>query len=256
MSVDYNEVPLSEDGDWIDAAWLNQYLRDNFRALWKIQAAEDLIVGSGPASAKRLAKGDINTLLGVSSSGILGYRTLSNLLQNARMVVSQSAEDLFVGKSGTTIKRLAKGGNGTFLGVNSSGNLAYSFMGVVTAQKADTTGHSYNSTTWRDMPNSSATIVLPAGPTYTIQVTGLVVNTAPTQNYGWRDFQVRINGVDVGVISSEKYQINEGLTTPVAGMATGVPAGTRTIVLRERAELGEYDVSRLYWHALATAEPA
>lgn len=30
--TDYNEVPLIYTGDWIDAAWLNQYLRDNFRA--------------------------------------------------------------------------------------------------------------------------------------------------------------------------------------------------------------------------------
>jgi len=200
----YSEPPFMSNGDWIDGAWLNQYLRDNFKQLWKIQAAEDLIVGASPSTAKRLAKG----------------------------------------------------ANGTFLGVNSSGQLAYSYIGVVTAQKADTTGHSYSSSTWRNMPNSSATIVLPAGPTYTVQVTGLVVNTAPTQNYGWRDYQVRINGVDVGVISSEIYQINEQVTTPIAGMATGVLAGTRTILIRERAELGEYEVSRLYWQAIATAEPA
>jgi hypothetical protein len=31
--TDYNDVPLIFTGDWIDAAWLNQYLGDNFRAL-------------------------------------------------------------------------------------------------------------------------------------------------------------------------------------------------------------------------------
>lgn len=32
--TDHSDVPLMATGDWIDAAWINQYLGDNVRA-WR-----------------------------------------------------------------------------------------------------------------------------------------------------------------------------------------------------------------------------
>jgi len=40
--TDYSVLPITATGDWIDAAWINQYLRDNFRAAFVGAAAGDM----------------------------------------------------------------------------------------------------------------------------------------------------------------------------------------------------------------------
>lgn len=56
MTVDYNEVPLLSDGDWLDGAWFNQYLRDNLRAVVPITAAGQILYSS---TSKRMAALDM-----------------------------------------------------------------------------------------------------------------------------------------------------------------------------------------------------
>lgn len=141
---DYSEPPFMANGDWIDGAWLNQYLRDNFRALWKVQAAEDLIVGASPITTKRLAKGANWTSLSVDGSGALAWTTLADRLQNAAMVASQATDDLIVAASATSVKRVAKGSATLkFFGAGVFGQLAYfsvqeflAFAPIVSSQQS------------------------------------------------------------------------------------------------------------------------
>jgi hypothetical protein len=121
----YSEPPFMANGDWIDGAWLNQYLRDNFRTVWQVQAAEDLIVGASPSTAKRLAKGANGTVLGVNVSGNLAYTTPAALLGIMPLVAGQAADDLIAAMGASNLKRVAKGANNTIFGVNGSGALAY-----------------------------------------------------------------------------------------------------------------------------------
>ena len=37
--TDHLDLPVVATGDWIDAAWINQYLRDNFNAIFQGMAA-------------------------------------------------------------------------------------------------------------------------------------------------------------------------------------------------------------------------
>jgi hypothetical protein len=70
----YTPLPTVVLGDLWTAANHNTFIRDNFSELWKIQAAEDLIVGASASTAKRLAVGADDTLLGVVA-GELAYQT-------------------------------------------------------------------------------------------------------------------------------------------------------------------------------------
>lgn len=161
----YSVVPLSANGDWIDAAWINQYIKDNFAALWKIEAAEDLIVGATPTTAKRLAKGANRTILHVNGAGNLEYTTIANLLQNTAMIASQAVGDLMVGASGTAIKRLPRGTAEMSLGVNAGG-----------------TDIEYR---WPRLPfcvvGRSSNLSLPASETT------LLWNSEPFDEYGWHN---------------------------------------------------------------------
>lgn len=144
---------------------------------------------------------------------------------------------------------IAKGANGSFLKINGSGNIIWATSGIATASKQHASSHTYNSSTWRDMPNSSGTIVL--SQTSTIQVTAAIVNYT-TSGTGFRNFVVRINGVDSGIQFSETYQSGQTITTTALGFAASVPAGTITIVIREQAAAGDYTVERFMWNAIAT----
>jgi hypothetical protein len=69
----YTPLPTVVLGDLWTAANHNTFIRDNFAELWKIQAAEDLIVGASASTAKRLAKGAARSLLYVNTSDELAY---------------------------------------------------------------------------------------------------------------------------------------------------------------------------------------
>lgn len=51
------QVPVASPGDWIDAAYINTYLRDNFKAVWPYTTAGDIAIAASSASLARLAKG-------------------------------------------------------------------------------------------------------------------------------------------------------------------------------------------------------
>lgn len=65
--MSYSNLPILATGDWIDAAYGNQYWGDNFRALWPYTTAGDLAYATG-ASAN-LAR------LGISAIGGVLYST-------------------------------------------------------------------------------------------------------------------------------------------------------------------------------------
>lgn len=78
--TDYSEVPIIYTGDWIDAAWLNQYLRDNFRAIMQGMAATgDIPYAVDANTVAALAKPSEDSLLKNTSLGVPDYYPIANL---------------------------------------------------------------------------------------------------------------------------------------------------------------------------------
>lgn len=75
----HSVVPLMATGDWIDAAWVNQYLRDNIAALWPYTTAGDLAYASGAHTLARLAKPGGTSLLQNTAGGVVSWKTLADL---------------------------------------------------------------------------------------------------------------------------------------------------------------------------------
>lgn len=61
------QVPVASPGDWIDAAYINTYLRDNFKAVWPYTTAGDIAIAASSASLARLAKGADGQVLTMQS---------------------------------------------------------------------------------------------------------------------------------------------------------------------------------------------
>lgn len=80
--MSFSNLPTVVTGDLWTASNHNTFLRDNLAELWKYQAAEDLMVGAGPNTSKRLAAGANNTALNVHN-GVLEYRTLAQMVAAA-----------------------------------------------------------------------------------------------------------------------------------------------------------------------------
>lgn len=220
----FTTVPLLATGDWIDAAWGNTYWKDNFAALWPYTTAGDLAYGTGAASnLARLALTTGGVLYGgASAPAWLAKPSVDSVLKN------------------------------TTAGVPSW--LALADVYPVTATKTDATGHSYSSTTVRDMPNSSGTI--------TPKVTSTVLVVASVEAYNgtgncFFQYKIRLNGVD-----NANYAVlhfSNGIVASIAAVArfTGVTSGAKTLVLREREAYGAgvgYNVVSLQWTAVAIPE--
>lgn len=58
-----SDVPLVATGDWIDAAWLNQYLRDNVAAIWVGTTAGDMDYYTSASVKARLGIGTAGQIL-------------------------------------------------------------------------------------------------------------------------------------------------------------------------------------------------
>jgi len=149
--------------------------------------------------------------------------------------------------------RLAIGAAYTLVRSNAAGNAPeYGQAPFVVKYHYDGTGHSYNSVSERDMPNSSNTMTLLV--TSTIIMVARIVSANAAGNC-WTWFRVQISG-NVGEFS----QINYGsttVTTTAFGIKTGVTAGTKTLLLREKEGYGSalsYAVANLAWIALAIPE--
>ena len=72
-------VPLVATGDWIDAAWLNQYLRDNVAALWPYTTAGDISYATSPTVLARLGKPSVESVLKNTSAGAPSWLSLASI---------------------------------------------------------------------------------------------------------------------------------------------------------------------------------
>jgi hypothetical protein len=148
--------------------------------------------------------------------------------------------------------RLAIGANRTIMASNGSAPF-WSDERIKTALHTNTTGHTYNSTVERDMPNSSNTITLVR--TSTIIAIGRIFAAHVSGNI-WSHFRFSVDG-EVGPTSDQTYGGANGYTRVVLARKTGVAAGVRTIKFREREGYGAgltYTVSSLQWIAIGIPE--
>jgi len=219
--TDHNDVPIVATGDWIDAAWINQYIGDNVRA-WR-QA--------------------------YTAAGMMAYAVDNNTLAG-----------LAIGSNGALMKSLgsapewlALGSAYKLLRANAAGNAPeYGQAPFVVATKSHASGYTYATNAWRDAPFSSGTITLLVQST--ILVFGVIVAYGGS-TYGFRKWKWNINGADVDdMISHLSYDIGTWKSTPIIGYKTGVAAGARTVKLREICESGDFTVDRLQWIAIAIPE--
>lgn len=85
--IDHIDVPIVATGDWIDAAWINQYIGDNVRA-WRqgFVAAGDMAYALDANTIAALNKPSIASLLTMDSSGVpswAGKTSLAGLLHTS-----------------------------------------------------------------------------------------------------------------------------------------------------------------------------
>ncbi len=68
--TDHSDVPIVATGDWIDAAWINQYIGDNVRALRQgFAAAGDMAYAVDSNTIAALSAGAAYKRLGMNSAG-------------------------------------------------------------------------------------------------------------------------------------------------------------------------------------------
>lgn len=65
----YSNLPILATGDWIDAAYGNQYWGDNFRALWPYTTQGDLAYATSSSTLTRLGIGSAGQVLRVNPAG-------------------------------------------------------------------------------------------------------------------------------------------------------------------------------------------
>lgn len=268
--TDHSNVPVVTTGDWIDAAWINQYIGDNFRAIYQAyQAAGDMAYAIDADTIGRLTITNGGVLIGGASApswlavpaglGFLKHNgtapswftggsayqllrknsgnsdfewaDLANLLQAVAMISGQSAEDLFVGASGTTIKRLAKGSNRDMLRVSGSGVLEYApigawctakrstdLTGVSAADNTPVTWNAYDGENWY----STTKITAPAAGDYRLSGAVLMSAASVYRNY---EVKLRINGSNYISVaknwSSDSYDFGATLAGRIVTLAAG-----------------------------------
>lgn len=167
--------------------------------------------------------------------------------------------DIAYATAANQLGRLAKGTALQLLRMNSGETAPEWWTLDINKVKADTFSNetSYSVTdlaATRDMPNSSKNITVDV--TSTIVVVGIAVMYGQG-TYGFFRPYFNINGVDVGAayVSQHYYQINNYDTVTMIGIATGVPAGSRKIKIRETGGPGcTYTVDRKAWVALIIPE--
>jgi len=237
----YSAVPLTATGDWIDAAWINQYVRDNFAA-----GVPDVFT----------AAGEIPYATGANAAGVLSLVAGGVLYGggSAPAWLAKPANLALLQNDNTGVPSWLMIGNPLeVLRVNSAGN-ALEFSGGLTTitHHNDSTGHSYGSSTWRDMPNSSKAVTVDV--TSTIEVEGFILE----YQTGTVLFEVKFNidGTDIDASRSQRsYDSNQINTIPIIGYKTGVTAGSKTIKIRERdAWANGYNVTEIYYRIRITPE--
>jgi microcystin-dependent protein len=72
--ADHNDVPVVATGDWIDAAFINQYWGDNFRAIYQGYANVGSMAYAADANTiAELVKPAVDAYLKMSSAGVPSY---------------------------------------------------------------------------------------------------------------------------------------------------------------------------------------
>lgn len=162
--------------------------------------------------------------------------------------------DIAYATSSSTLARLAKGAAYKVLRMNSGATAPeWGQSPFVVATFYDATGHSYSSTTERNMPNSSSTITLLVTSTIVVWARVFAANGAGNCFF---KYAPRIDGT-TGNFVDLNYSGGIGITTPAMSVKTGVAAGSRTILLREKEGYGAaiaYNVYHLEWVAVAFPE--
>ena len=85
-----SDVPLAATGDWIDAAWVNQYIRDNIAAIWVGTTAGDMDYYSSAIAKTRVPIGGAGSILQSNGSvpSWLGIGAAGSILQSNGSVPS------------------------------------------------------------------------------------------------------------------------------------------------------------------------
>jgi hypothetical protein len=184
----YQAVPTVNPGDSWSASQHNSYIRDNFAALWPYTTVGDMNYLSGAGVISRLGIGTAYQLMR-STGSAPAWDSLANLLANAAMVSSQAAEDLFVGASATSIKRLAKGSNWNLLRVNGSGLLEWGTLQTLIAQQALVSGQAAGDLFYALSGSAIASLAKPA-------------NTSILKHNGTVPSYVSMSSLPLGVLRS------------------------------------------------------
>lgn len=156
-----------------------------------------------------------------------------------------TAGDLAYLLSAGVLTRLAKGTTGQVLRMNADATApewANPLSGITLDNFNNTVEHTYNLSTWRDMPNSSKTITLVKKST--ILCIGHCWEYANSgETYGFFEAIFNIDGTDINFgMAKRNYGQFQPINVPMFGYKTGVPAGNRVVKIRERSGAGAYTV--------------
>ncbi len=165
-----------------------------------------------------------------------------------------TAGDIEYATSSTALARLGIGDVGQVLRVASSGVAPEWTAGIVTTDEyADATGHTYNSSTERDMPNSDTAVTVDV--TSTVIMMGHVVASTATGNQQINIYPY-IDGAQEGTVSVLGETSSGVRTIPFFARATGVSAGTPTLKLREKQTYSgnTYTVYTIYYVVIIIPE--
>lgn len=163
-----------------------------------------------------------------------------------------TAGDIAYASAANALARLGIGAAGTFLqrvaGV--PGYAGFGTLGFSVDYHANSTGHSYSTNSFRDMPNSSKNVTLTVQST--IVCVGFVTQyaTDSPNYYGFFENYFSINGTNITQLTMSSQYGNGIEPRMVIGYKAGVPSGTRTIKLRERCGSGSYDVTQIQYLVL------
>lgn len=233
--TDFTSVPLLTTGDWIDAAWGNTYWRDNFAALFPYTTAGDMAYASSSSALSRLGVGAAGSML-----------TSDGSAPQWSPAIGAAASLLY--STGSAPAWLAPGAALKYLRVASGGgSLEWAAGGISVTYFYNETGHTYGTATWRDMPNSSKSITVAT--TSTVACIGHVTQyaTDSPNYYGFFDCYFSIDGNNITGMTTKSQYGNGVEPRMVAGLKTGITAGTKTVKLREYCGSGSYGVTQILY---------
>lgn len=238
----FQNVPTVSTSDAWSASQHNTYIRDNFKAIM-----ENAVAGGIPYWAVTTGFSSVN--VGTVTGGILyGNGTIPAVLP-----FGTSQAGLLYG-NGTIPAVLAKGSAHQSVKMNAGATApVWGQPPFVTQSLYSEVGHTYNSTTVRDMPNSSGTITLLVPSTVVVWAR---VQSANQATNCWTRYKISIDGTE-GNPAGFYYGDGISVDFPNYGRKTGVAAGARVIKLREFEGYGAgltYTVVHLEWIAIAIPE--